>query len=200
MARRAAAALSAGGRAAAIAPTIAYARADFAAGFAGTLSLSPSAFETHLEGVLASLFRGGFARVCLVNAHIDPAHLDSLRAVARRAEKKVALPDMTERAWRHRLRDEAQGIDGHAGAFETALVLAARPDAVRAAIAQALPAVAANLGEAIRAGARTFEEAGGKEAYFGQPARATREMGESIYGILVEMILAACAETFPPAQ
>jgi creatinine amidohydrolase len=188
LARRAADALGN----AVVAPTIVYSRADFAAGFAGTVTLDAAAFESHLAAVLAALGRAGFQRQCLVNAHIEPAHVDSLRAAC--ASSGAILADMTERTWRHRLKAEAQGIDGHAGAFETALVLAARPDLVRTP----LPAEsAANLGQAIRDGARTFEEAGGSQAYFGSPARATRELGERIYKVLVEMVTSVCAEKLP---
>lgn len=173
-----------------VAPTVSYSRADYAAGFAGTVSLAAGAFESYLASLLGGLHKSGFRKLCIVNAHIEPAHLDSLRRVCQ--AESVALPDQTERRWRQKLR-EVQGIDGHAGAYETALVMAARPELVRAPLP---PDCASNLLEAMRAGARTFEEAGGPEAYFGSPSRATRELGERIYAVLVEMIGTVCGESF----
>jgi creatinine amidohydrolase len=174
-----------------VAPTLAYSRAEFAAEMAGTVTVPAAAFEAHLEAVLAALRRAGFAQLCLVNAHIEPAHLDSLRAVC--AASGAALPDMTERRWRHRLSAEAHGIDGHAGAYETALVLCVRPELVATPLP---PPVSANLGAAIRSGARTFADAGSAAGYFGTPERATRQLGERIYAVLTEMVVTVCRETF----
>jgi creatinine amidohydrolase len=185
MARRAAAALDA-----IIAPTVAYSRAEYAAGFAGTVSLAAQAFEAHLASVLAGLRRSGFQKLCVVNAHIEPAHLDSVRRVCQ--TEGAALPDKTERQWRHKLR-EVQGIDGHAGAYETALVMAARPELVRTPLPRDS---SANLLEAMKAGAKTFEEAGAPDAYFGSPTKASVELGERIYAILAEMIVTVCSEKF----
>jgi creatinine amidohydrolase len=57
--------------------------------------------------------------------------------------------------------------------------------------------VPASLSAAIRAGARTFEEAGGPRAYFGRPADATaaegRETIAALGAILAEAVLAALA-------
>jgi creatinine amidohydrolase len=75
--------------------------------------------------------------------------------------------------------------------------LAARPDAVLESVRAQLPPVTADLAAAMRAGATTFEQAGGPDAYFGAPARATRAEGEDLYAILVEMTLCALAETWP---
>jgi creatinine amidohydrolase len=185
MARRAAETLGA-----IVAPTVSYSRADYAAGFSGTVSLAAVAFEAHLGSVLAGLRKSGFAKLCLVNAHIEPAHLESLRRVCQM--DGAILPDKTERRWRHKLR-EVQGIDGHAGAYETALVMVVRPDLVRTPLP---PDSSANLLEAMKAGAKTFEEAGAPDAYFGQPSKATRELGERIYAILAEMIVTVCGESF----
>jgi creatinine amidohydrolase len=199
LARRAAAALAKAGRPALVAPTLSYARAEFAAALAGTISLQAEAFAVHAEAVLAALARAGLERICLCNGHIEPAHVEALRQLVARppAGARPVLFDQTERRWRHRLKAEAQGIDGHAGAYETALVLATRPELVRRPLPEP---VTANLGEAIRAGAKSFAEAGGADGYFGAPASATAELGERIYGLLVEMVLVVCQEAFGPAR
>jgi creatinine amidohydrolase len=194
LAERAAGALAERGTAAVIAPGLAYATAEFAAGFAGTCSISADAFLAHADAVLSALERAGFARSCLVNAHLEPAHQTALRAAVAQHAGRVVLADPTARKWRDALAADADmRIDGHAGVYETSLVLAVRPDVVREAKRVALPAVAADLVAAMRAGARTFEQAGGMEAYFGAPARASAAIGERIFAILVEMVLDSCA-------
>ncbi|HQR17359.1 MAG TPA: creatininase family protein, partial [Gemmatimonadales bacterium] len=71
----------------------------------------------------------------------------------------------------------------HAGRFETSIVLAERPELVRAAQKQ-LPPNPRSLSEAIRAGRGTFAEAGGPRAYFGYPADATAEEGRALVDAL----------------
>jgi creatinine amidohydrolase len=193
LAERAAGALAERGTVAVVAPTLAYATAEFAAGFAGTCSMPAEAFVAHADAVLSALERAGFGRSCLVNAHLEPAHQAALRAAMAR-HLGSALADPTAREWRQALAANADTkIDGHAGVYETSLVLAARPEAVREMRRAALPAVTADLVAAMRAGARTFEQAGGPDAYFGAPARASAAIGERIFAILVEMVLESCA-------
>jgi creatinine amidohydrolase len=198
MARRAAAALGARGLATAIAPTLVYARADYAQGFAGTVSLEPAAYETHLRAVIEGLHRGGWERVCLVNAHLEPRHVEAIRAAAAAGGgPKVAFPDKTERRWARTLSEEYKRGACHAGSYETSLVLAARPEAVRQGARAALPELAIDLARAMRQGIRTFEEAGAHRAYFGDPARASRDEGEALYARLCEMVVTVCLEVWP---
>jgi creatinine amidohydrolase len=75
--------------------------------------------------------------------------------------------------------------------------MAERPDLVREAVRAALPANLVSLSRAIREGKRDFQEAGGPDAYFGEPAAATAEEGRatvSVLGaILADAVLAALA-------
>jgi creatinine amidohydrolase len=194
LAARAAHALVSRGETAVIAPTLAYATAEFAAGFAGTCSISAEAFREHADAVLAALERAGFRRCCFVNAHLEPAHQAALRAATQRHPRSAALADPTARTWREALAAGGETrIDGHAGVYETSLVMAARQEAVRHARRTSLPMVTADLVAAMRAGARSFEQAGGPDAYFGDPARASAALGERIFAILVEMVIECCA-------
>ena len=73
-------------------------------------------------------------------------------------------------------------------------LIARHPELVRETIRRALPANPASLSVAIRAGRGTFTEAGGPQAYFGDPAAATAEEGrrtvEELGAILTEAVLA----------
>jgi creatinine amidohydrolase len=52
-----------------------------------------------------------------------------------------------------------------------------------------LPPNPVNLAELMKAGVRTFREAGAAEAYFGDPASATAQEGEHTYEILTRMVV-----------
>ncbi len=71
--------------------------------------------------------------------------------------------------------------------------MAERPDLVRDQVRAALPPNPASLSTAIREGRKTFEEAGGPEAYFGFPAEATAEEGratlKTLGAILADAVL-----------
>jgi creatinine amidohydrolase len=201
LAERAAEALGARGRATLIAPTLSYAITDYAAEFAGTISLQRETAVALVADVCSSLHRQGFARVCLVNSHLEPAHVDSLRAACdearRRTGQAVAFPDQLERRWARTLTDEYKRGACHAGSYETSLVLAARPELVKDDVRAALPPLPIDLAQAMKAGVRTFAEAGAARAYFGDPAAATVAEGDAIYELLVAMILATVDEVWP---
>src|SRR5258705_173384 len=69
----------------------------------------------------------------------------------------------------------------HAGRYEGSLVMAAGPGLVDDASRRALPPVHISIGKKIKEGARTFLEAGGTLAYFGDPAAATSREGEETF-------------------
>ena len=72
--------------------------------------------------------------------------------------------------------------------------MAARPELVREDIRLTLERVPISIAEKIREGARTFNEAGGTAAYFGDPRAASRAEGEAIYEALSEMIVTSVKE------
>ncbi len=179
-------------------PPFDYTAAPFAAGFSGTLSVTP---ET-VTGVLVDLGRAlafhGFSVLAFANAHLDPAHLRALHAAVSRlldAETLAVFPDLTRKPWALRLGDEFRSGACHAGRFETSVVLATRPDLVREEVRRGLAANPASLSSAIREGVSDFESAGGPRAYFGEPAAASAGEGEAtiatLGGILAEAVLAA---------
>jgi creatinine amidohydrolase len=197
MARAGAARMAARGMGAVLLPPLAYTAAPFAEGFPGTISLRPETVTALVADVARSLARQGYTALAIANAHLDPAHLASLDAAAEAARRElpVAFPNLTHKPWALRLGDEFRSGACHAGRFETSIVLAERPELVRAAMMVALPAVPASLSRAIRDGKRGFEEAGGARAYFGYPAQATAGEGratvEELGAILDEAVRTA---------
>lgn len=199
MAEAGGAALAADGFEVLILPPIDYTAAGFAAAFPGTVSVRPETVAALVTDVAAALAAHGLRCLAIANAHLDPTHLRSLHdAVARigaQAELAVAFPDVTRRPWASRLTEEFRSGACHAGRYEGSIVLAREPGSVRDEVRLALDANPASLSRAIGDGHRTFEEAGGPRAYFGDPAAATAAEGEStiatLAGILRESVLAA---------
>jgi creatinine amidohydrolase len=204
LAMRAAAALEAAGRIVVIAPALPYAITDYAADFAGTVSLSPATATALIDDVCSSLIARGWTQVCLVNSHLEPAHVESLKeACARtlvRTGVAVAFADQLEKRWARTLTDEFKRGACHAGSYETSLVLAARPELVRDPIRRRLAVRPIDLARAMKEGKRTFAEAGATEAYFGDPAAATVEEGNDIYARLVAMVVATVDAAWPAAS
>lgn len=93
-------------------------------------------------------------------------------------ELAVAFPDVTRKALAVRLTDEFRSGACHAGRYEGSVVMARRRDLVREERMAALEPRPISLSEAIRDGKTSFEEIGGVDAYFGDPAAATAEEGE----------------------
>lgn len=202
LSRRVQRALAQRGTASVIAPPLSYAVTDFGAPFAGTVSIDAETATVFLTGLLAGFVRAGFSKLCLVNSHLEIAHIGTLRSacaeLARRGTQ-VAFPDNTERRWARTLTDEFKRGSCHAGRYETSLLLAAAPHAalVDDAKRSALPPNELDLARAMREGATNFVIAGAPEAYFGDPAAATVAEGDDIYARLTAMTLAVIDETWP---
>ena len=77
------------------------------------------------------------------------------------------------------------------------IVLAADPGAVRDDERTALPRVDIGLIEKVRAGAKSFIQAGASDAYCGDPARASAEEGDELIDALARMIVTSVKETWP---
>ena len=197
MARAGAEALAKEGLEALILPPLAYTAASFAAGFPGTLSVGGDTVTALIVDLADALTRQGFLALAVANAHLDPAHLESIAEAARLAREggmiPVIGPDITRKPWALRLSEEFKSGACHAGRYETSVLMSERGDLVREEIRGTLPPFPVSISQAIRAGAKTFEEAGGARAYFGWPADASAEEGratvEELGKILAEAIL-----------
>jgi len=198
MAERAARMLRAGSGEAWVLPSLPFSVTDFSAGFGGAISVGPDAVSTILTDACASLARQGFRRIALANAHLEPGHRESLRAsveAARRASgADVVFPDLTSKRWARMLTEEFRSGACHAGQFETSIVMARQPAAVREEIRRGLAPNPISLSRKIRDGAATFRAAGGHQAYFGNPAAATAEEGRSTIETLATILATAIRE------
>lgn len=169
-------------------PPLPYGVTRYARNFPGTLSIEAETVTSLVEAVLRGAHAAGARKLVVVNAHFEPANVDALFAAVKRLEGlPVVFPHLGSRRNAARLR--AAVLDGHAGIYETSLVLAVAPQLVQGHAA--LPENPADLGAGMLAGATCFEEAGGPDAYFGRPAAASAAIGEALYAELTEIVVEA---------
>ncbi len=197
-ARRAAELLGVEGIECAIAPPLNYAVTNFGMPFAGTITLPAETVREIVVGVCTSLAAHGFNRIVFSNHHLEPAHFAAIQHGAQQVMEsglaRVAVPDVREARWAATLTEEFRAGSRHAGAYETSLVMVERPDLVREEKRVELAPVWIDLPAQIRAGARTFEEAGSEWAYFGDPAQASVREGQRIFEALARMIATTAKE------
>lgn len=176
---------------------LAFSVAEFASPFAGTISIPKSTAIAYVRDVVLGACRLGFKAVCLVNAHLEPAHRFALRDAVREARVSslcpIALFDPSDRRFAPMLGDEFQK-SAHAGRYETSLMLAADEASVRAETRAALPPLDVDLVSRMKAGAQNFLEVGAKDAYLGDPQAATKDEGDALYERLASMVLTVLGE------
>jgi creatinine amidohydrolase len=176
-------------------PPLHYGVTDWAASFRGTTTITREVIHGLVLQACLQAHGMGFSRVAITNAHLEPGHIATLRAVAKEFETQtgqaLAFADKTRRANAQRLTAEFQSGSCHAGQYETSLVLAIRPELVKTDVAARLPEYVVPLHERIAAGARDFVECGVDRAYCGNPAGASAEEGERSLEVLSEMVVEA---------
>ncbi|MHB8645945.1 MAG: creatininase family protein [Thermomicrobiales bacterium] len=197
---RTAALLASEGTPALVLPPLAYGVSFVGTSFAGTLPIAVETMTALTRDVLVGLDRYGCTAAIIVNSHLEPAHATALTAGIAAAEAatdgrlRVAFPDLREARWSALLSEEFRRGARHAGAYETALMLVEAPDSVREDERQQLPPVWIDLPGKLRAGAKTFAEAGATLGYFGDPATATAEEGEALFASLAHIYITALRE------
>lgn len=198
MARSGAEKLAARGHLVLILPAFVYSAAAFGAEFPGTLSISGITVTAVIVDLARSLSDQDFRLLAIANAHLDPEHLTALHEAVKLGRSgrlvPIIFPDLTRKPWGSRLGDEFRSGACHAGQFESSIVLSEQPERVREHVRRSLEPNPASLSEAIKAGKRTFAEAGGARAYFGDPRAASADEGrrtiDVLGGILEEAVLA----------
>lgn len=198
MSRRAAQKLIEQGVETFVLPPISYSVTDFSVDFAGTITIKKETAVALMRDICASLYGQGARLVVVANSHLEPEHVASINEAIEQVKaetgRAVAFPDKRRRRWAATLTEEFRRGDCHAGAYETSLVMAARPELVREQLRASLERVPISIAEKIREGAHTFAEAGGIEAYFGNPREASCEEGEATYAALSSMIVSTVLE------
>jgi creatinine amidohydrolase len=182
--RRAAAAAGA-----VVLPTLPYGVTRYGAAFPGAVGVSEDTLRALVVEVCEAALEQGFRAVVIVNSHLEPEQVATLRAAAEELCGRVVLLDLTRRANAARLTREFQDGSCHAGRYETSLVLADAPDLVDAERMAGLPELAVDMPAAIAAGRTDFVAMGMDDAYCGAPAAATAAEGDTSFAALTELLL-----------
>lgn len=201
--RKAAERLHAEGVRTVVLPAVQYGVTHFTDGFAGGVTIRPGTLWAILEDIVMSLEEQGVRRIVFSNGHLEPEHIAVLRGVpldhAELGESKaqVVFADNTRRRWAQTLGEEFASGECHAGRYESSIVLAADEGSVRQAELQRLPRKEIGLLEKMKAGVKSFREAGADQAYCGEPALATGAEGDERIEQLAEMIVTTAREAWP---
>jgi creatinine amidohydrolase len=193
-ARRTALKLKTRGLHALIAPPITFCVSELGAAFPGTVSLPPDTAVALVRDVSVALARK-FRAVALVNVNQEAANIDALKRAAEEAKKAgagVCFTDLAKKRWSDRL-GAAFNAGDHGGSFETSLMMACAGGQVREKERISLPPMDP-LGPALKKGAKTFAEAGGEDAYFGDPTAASAEEGETHLETLADILTLSIME------
>ena len=188
MARRGAAKLKEHSIPSLILPPVYFTVADFGVDFAGTISIPGETAIALLRDVCVAAGKRCRA-VALANVLLEPRHMECVKQAVEEANKagvSVCFADLTRKRWAGLMGDSFL-LGDHAGAWETSLVMAAAPDRVRERERISLPPTD-GLAPALKKGAKTFGEAGGEDAYFGDPTAASAEDGEAYFEALAEVL------------
>jgi creatinine amidohydrolase len=119
-------------------PTLPFGSSDHHVPFGGTISLSNATFLSVLRDLLRSLARTGCRSILLLNGHGGNSAI--CRAAAADAAREDGSTVMTASYWELIERpQETAGFPGHAGMFETSLLLATRASLVRMDRARSSP-------------------------------------------------------------
>jgi creatinine amidohydrolase len=172
-----------------LAPTLAYGASAHHLPFGGTLSLDVATFQLVLRDLLASAASAGVGRVFVLNGHGGNAAACAI-AVAE-ASRELGL--LAASAMPSDLVDtnEIDGpVQGHAGSFETSLVLALDPERVRPELTKPSPGGPART----RARGLVVGEPGRwqeLDGYTDRPDEASLARGEQALAACVAAVAAA---------
>ncbi len=180
-----------------ILPPLAFTITDYAAPFSGTISIPKETAVAYVRDVVLGASRHGFRAVCLVNAHLEPAHRYGLRdgvKAAAEAPCPVLIADPCDKRWVTTLTEELMSGQCHAGQYESSLILAIDGAPIEDAVRAELPERAIDLIGGMKAGKKDFLEMGATEGYFGRPADASVAEGNATYEKLVDMVVTTIEE------
>ena len=181
-----------------ILPPISYGITRLAQSFPGGVTLRPGTLWALLEDLVLSLQQDGVRQLVVCNGHREPEQLRILRGLA---------VDYAERGPRHcqllfpdppvEAAGDPPGGECHAGRYETSMMLAAEPGAVRAEELKALPPVEISFREELARGVDSLRGMGADLGYCGAPGDASAEEGRASIERLARAIVAAAREAWP---
>ena len=182
-----------------VTPTLCFGNSHHHFPFAGVLSLTSQTFMAAVTEVLEGLVKSGFRKLLVLNGH--GGNTDSNAVVgldfAHRLDQPVSIAtgaywDIAREAVASRGLAASELIPGHAGYFETALVMAIRPDLVNQeglGRVQDLSQKRQGLFAALTGATMQVHGAwAASSGYTDNPALATAEKGQQILEVVVQAV------------
>lgn len=119
-----------------VAPTLPFGSSHHHLPFGGTLSIATDTYYRLVCDLVESLVKGGFQRIFLLNGHGGNTELLELvaRDMAQQHRANLATAPYWTIGWRALVEQRAHAdawLPGHAGIFETSMMLAIHPELVR---------------------------------------------------------------------
>ena len=185
-----------------VTPALPFGSSDHHFVFGGTLSLSTETYYRVLRELVESLVTDGFTRIFLVNGHGGNHELAQLvaRDVALKRPVRVAAGSYWTIAWDALVNAEAhrgRRLPGHAGDFETSIVLSLRPELVSETCPHR-----DGIGDSDPRGfeARWRHERHGSwkeiDGYTDSPDQATAEKGKLFRSVAVQVVADALVQFY----
>jgi creatinine amidohydrolase len=184
-----------------VAPTLPFGSSHHHLPFGGTLSLGTETYYRLLVDLAESLIVCGFRRIFILNGHGGNSELIQLvaRDLALKHPAHLAAAPYWTIAWDALVAAQAHanaGLPGHAGTFETSLILALRPELVR----EPRPHRDAPAGSDPRGFQPYRAELHGAwqriEGYTDSPDQASAEQGQRYLAIIVREVAQALVEFY----
>jgi len=182
-----------------VAPTLAFGNSHHHFPFPGVLSLTSENYYLAVTDAVEGLIKSGFRKILILNGHggntdsnrvvaLDIANLRNHPVtIAAAAYWDVARPAIVSKGLM-----AGERIPGHAGRFETSLMMAIRPDLVFAdGLAQTEDVSKKELGLMVPLTGATVQINGAWDTgpgYTDQPAAATAEEGKAMLDVIVQEV------------
>jgi len=182
-----------------VTPTLCFGNSHHHFPFPGVLSLTSQNYAAAVTDVVEGLIKSGFRRLLILNGHggntdsnrvvgLDIVNLRSHPVtIAAAAYWDVARPAIVAQGLM-----EAERIPGHAGRFETSLMMAIRPDLVFAdGLAQTEDVSKRKLGLMMPLTGATVQVHGAwgeGPGYTDEPAAASAQEGQTMLDVIVEEV------------
>jgi creatinine amidohydrolase len=173
-----------------MAPVIQIGASDHHLPFGGTVSLAPRTMLAVLGDVLRSVALAGARRILIVNGHGGNTGVCHVAAAAATASGDVSVGCLDY--WQLAPADAPGPVPGHAGRFETSLVLAVRPELVADRADRPEPAAIVAPGSVDLHSAAAWAAIDG---YTDHPEQADAEIGRRILEDIVSALSVRIAET-----
>lgn len=182
-----------------IAPVLSYGNSHHHRPFAGVLSLSSPNYMAAVTDVLEGLMLSGFRKLIILNGHggntdsnavvaLDFVNrLDNPVTVATAAYWDIARPTIVEKGIM-----EGSLIPGHAGRFETSMVMAIRPELVdQAALAKTEDASAKSggiFGRLVGGMVQSHGKWAAGTGYSDNPSLASADEGQALLDVVTDQV------------